>query len=120
MAKLVIWLKIFDNLQNFCWAIVKFNLPTLGREEEKISDKKIPASSNFTDKIIEGLGGIENLQEVGNCAIRLRIFVKDSSKVDDKFLKSAKANGIFRNGNAIQIVIGINVEFVANEIKSRS
>ena len=60
------------------------------------------------------------MQEIGNCATRLRVIVKDSSKVDDKFLKSAGAKGIFRNVNAIQVVIGTNVEFIADEIKSRS
>ena len=101
----------------FRWAIVKFNLPTLGREDE-ISAEKISDSSDFAQKIIEGLGGLENLQDVDNCATRLRVIVKDSSKVDDEFLKSAGAKGIFRKGNAIQVVIGTNVEFVADEIKS--
>lgn len=103
----------------FRWAIVKFDLQTLGREKEEFSAEKTSESSDFTEKIIKGLGGLENLQEVSNCATRLRVIVKDSSKVDDKFLKSAGAKGIFRNGNAIQVVIGTNVEFVADEIKSR-
>ena len=103
----------------FRWAIIKFNLPTLGREDEEISAEKISDASNFAEKIINGLGGLENLQEVSNCATRLRVIVKDSSNIDDKFLKSAGAKGIFRKDNAIQVVIGTNVEFVADEIKSR-
>ena len=103
----------------FRWAIVKFDLQTLGREKEEVLSEKTVETSDFTDKIIKGLGGPDNLQEISNCATRLRVIVKDSSKVDDKFLKSAGVKGIFSKGNAIQVVIGTNVEFVADEIKSR-
>ena len=102
----------------FSWAIVKFNLPTLGRYDEEISADKTSDSSDFAKKIINGLGGIENLQDVSNCATRLRVTVKDSFKVDEKLLKSAGAKGVFKKNNAIQIVIGTEVEFVADEINS--
>ena len=102
----------------FRYAIVKLNLATLGREEEN-SAEKISDSGDLADKMIKGLGGLENLEEVGNCATRLRVIAKDSAKVDEKFLKSAGAKGIFRKENAIQVVIGTNVEFVADEIKTR-
>ena len=102
----------------FRFAIIKLNLPTLGREEEEISAEKNFVASEFAKKIVEGLGGLENLQEIDNCATRLRVIVKDSAKVDEKILKVAGAKGIFRKENAIQVVIGTNVEFVADEIKS--
>ena len=103
----------------FRYAIIRLKLPTLGREEEEISAEIKSESSDFSEKIIKGLGGLENLQDVSNCATRLRVIVKDSAKVDDKFLKSAGAKGIFRKDNAIQVIIGTNVEFVADEINSR-
>ena len=102
----------------FSWAIVKFNLPTIGRYDEEISADKTSDVSNFAKKIINGLGGLENLQDVSNCATRLRVTVKDSSKVDEKILKSAGAKGVFKKNNAIQVVIGTKVEFVADEINS--
>ena len=55
---------------------------------------------------------------MSNCATRLRVTVKDSSKVDEKILKSAGAKGVFNKNNAIQVVIGTEVEFVADEINS--
>ena len=97
----------------FSFAIVKFKLPTIGRVDDEIS-----SSDDFAGKIVDGLGGHENLVDVGNCATRLRVTVKDASKVDEKFLKSAGAKGVFVKGNAIQVVIGTQVEFVANEINS--
>ena len=102
----------------FRWAIVKFNLPTLGREDEEISAKEHSDSSDFAKKIVEGLGELENLQEVGNCATRLRVIVKESSKINEEILKSAGAKGIFRKDNAVQVVIGTKVEFLADKINS--
>ena len=97
----------------FSWAIVKFNLPTIGRVDEEIS-----SGDDFAGKIVDGLGGRENLVDVGNCATRLRVTVKDVSKVDEQRLRSAGAKGVFVSGNAIQVVIGTQVEFVADEINS--
>lgn len=101
----------------FSWAIVKFNLPTLGRYAEEIPADKTSAD-DFAKKILAGLGGAENLVDVGNCATRLRVTVKDSSKVDEKILRAAGAKGVFKKGDTIQIVIGTQVEFVADEIIS--
>ena len=103
----------------FRFMILKLNLPTLGRYDEAVSAVKSSSDDKFADKIIEGLGGTDNLSEIGNCATRLRVIVKDSAKVSDKILNAAGAKGVFRNGNAIQVVIGTQVEFVADEIKSR-
>ena len=102
----------------FSFAIVKFNLPTIGRVDEEISAGNKSDTSEFTAAIVRGLGGYENLSEVGNCATRLRVTVKDVSKVDEKLLKSAGAKGVFVKGKAIQVVIGTQVEFVADEINS--
>ena len=102
----------------FSRAIVKFNLPTIGRVDDETSAGNKSDTSEFTAEIVRGLGGYENLSEVGNCATRLRVTVKDVSKVDEKLLKSAGAKGVFVKGKAIQVVIGTQVEFVADEINS--
>ena len=103
----------------FSWAIVKFNLPTIGRFDENSSgDEKSARADDNVAKITTGLGGYENFTDVQNCATRLRLTVKDATKVDEKVLKSAGAKGVFIKGNAVQVVIGTNVEFVADAINS--
>ena len=98
----------------FSWAIVKFNLPTLGRyDEDAPAEEKKSAA-----QLVEGLGGMENILTIDNCATRLRLTVKDLSKVDEKILTAAEAKGVFMSGNGVQVVIGTQVEFVADEIKS--
>lgn len=98
----------------FSWIIETFDLPTLGRYDEEIPTK----NDNDSAKIIKGLGGLDNLVEIDNCATRLRLIVKDSSKVDEKILKAAGAKGAFINENAVQVIIGTQVEFLADEIRS--
>ncbi|MBR4153577.1 MAG: PTS transporter subunit EIIC [Selenomonadaceae bacterium] len=97
----------------FSWTIVNFDLPTLGRYDEEISVDE----GDFAAQIVKGLGGKENLIEIGNCATRLRLTVKDASKVDEKALKATGAKGVLIRNNAVQIIVGTQVEFVADEIR---
>lgn len=101
----------------FTWAIVKFNLPTMGRYDEKISDEKIP-TSEVAKNYVENLGGAENISELTNCATRLRLILKDAEKINEPALKSLGAMGVIKKGNAVQIVVGTQVEHVANDIKN--
>lgn len=98
----------------FSWIIETFDLPTLGRYDEEISVNENDSAA----QIVKGLGGSENLLEIDNCATRLRLIVRDASKVNEKILKSAGARGVLIRGNAVQVVIGTQVEFVADEIKA--
>ena len=107
----------------FYFAIVKFNLPTPGREEEDeefTENKAITGDySELAKQYVEYLGGVENLSSVDNCATRLRLEVKDASLIDEKGLKSIGALGIVHlNKTNIQIIVGTNVEFISDAIKA--
>jgi PTS system N-acetylglucosamine-specific IIC component len=104
--------------------ILKFNLKTPGREDEDYaeSESKLSlSSSNYGDvaaKIIEGLGGKENISSLDNCITRLRVEVKDYTAVNEKTIKSAGVSGVLRpSKNVVQVVIGTQVQHVADEIK---
>lgn len=101
----------------FKYLILKFDLPTLGREqieEQEISNEN---NSNTTydknfDILIEGLGGLENIQEIDNCYSRLRINIIDEEKVNIDKVKEYPSSGVIQNGKNIQVVIGTNVQEV--------
>lgn len=62
--------------------------------------------------------GADNFDELDNCDTRLRLIVKNTSLVDTVKVKTAGAFGTKMLGKeALQIVIGTDVEHVANEIK---
>ncbi|CAL9457157.1 glucose PTS transporter subunit EIIB [Streptomyces albus] len=71
------------------------------------------------EKIIAGLGGLENIEEVEGCITRLRTEVNDSSLVDEAALKAAGAHGVVKMGTAIQVVIGTDADPIAEEINDQ-
>jgi N-acetylglucosamine PTS system EIIB component len=68
------------------------------------------------EKIVAGLGGIENIEDVDGCITRLRTEVVDASLVDEAALKTAGAHGVVRMGNAVQVVVGTDADPLAAEI----
>ncbi|MCX2971467.1 PTS glucose/sucrose transporter subunit IIB [Streptomyces sp. TRM70308] len=69
------------------------------------------------EKIVAGLGGVENIIEVEGCITRLRTEVEDPALVDEAALKSAGAHGVVKMGSAIQVVIGTDADPIAGEIE---
>ena len=110
----------------FKFAILKWDLKTPGREDDDdeaddAEKSATLANNDFTavaQIILEGLGGKENVVTIDNCITRLRLTVKDDSLVDDKKIKSAGVSGVMHPGkNNVQVVIGMQVQFVADEFK---
>ncbi len=107
----------------FRFAIVKWDLKTPGREDDDVEEEKkiVLNNDNFTEiakVILEGLGGKENITSCDNCVTRLRMEIKDYTKVDEKKIKSAGVAGVIRpSKNAVQVIVGTKVQFVADEMK---
>ena len=105
--------------------IKKFDLKTPGREddsEDEEDDEPAPIAGVSAETaravgIIQGLGGTDNILSVTNCATRLRVDVKDNTICNDKAINKAGAAGVMKIGTAaVQVIIGLDVEFVAAEV----
>lgn len=107
----------------FRFMITKFDLKTPGREDDDETDEASVklANNDFTavaKVILEGLGGKDNVTSVDNCITRLRLEIKDYTKVDDKKIKSSGVAGVIRpNKTNVQVIVGTQVQFVADEFK---
>lgn len=110
----------------FRFAIVKFDLKTPGREDDDDETaaeeaKAVLANNDFTEVakiILEGLGGKDNITSIDNCITRLRLEVKDNTLVNEKKIKSAGVAGVIRPGKtSVQVIIGTQVQHVADEFK---
>lgn len=67
--------------------------------------------------ILSHVGGIENISFMTNCATRLRLNVKEESKVDLNAVKQVEGViGAVRKGGQYQIIIGTDVGHVVSEI----
>jgi PTS system N-acetylglucosamine-specific IIC component len=64
-------------------------------------------------KIIEGLGGLGNLQAFDYCATRIRAEIKDAGKVDREAIKaSGAANVMVLDKSNVQVIVGPRVQFI--------
>ena len=129
----------------FTFIILKFNLKTPGREEDedeevklhskaefqearglnKLDDSKGSKKKNSSNEIVEkaplvlaAFGGGENIVSVDACITRLRIEVKDKSKVNKDELKALGAAGVVEVGNGMQAIFGVKADRYKNEINS--
>lgn len=107
----------------FFFVIKGMNLKTIGREDDDEDETKAVLSNNdytaVAKIILEGVGGKANVKSIDNCITRLRLEINDYTKVDEKKIKSAGVAGVMRPGkNSVQVIIGTQVQFVADEFKA--
>jgi PTS system alpha-glucoside-specific IIB component/PTS system alpha-glucoside-specific IIC component len=123
-----IWFVVFRAL------ILKFNLKTPGREESEIklyskadyqaSRGKVAANeptplAGQAAGFLQALGGAANIESVNNCATRLRIALVDRAKTEsDEVFKALGAHGVVRRGNGIQVIVGLHVPQVRDQLES--
>jgi len=117
----------------FKFMILKFDYKTPGREDDeeeiklytkddynsKNNKKSISPTKGINEELlIEALGGIENIVEISNCATRLRLAVVDENLVKDlDTFKKLGAVGLVKSGKSIQVIIGLNVPKVRENIE---
>lgn len=106
----------------FRLAIKAWNLKTPGREDDETDEVNVKLSNNnyteIAETILRGVGGKENVVSVDNCVTRLRLTIKDQAAVNEKVIKSAGVPGIIRPGKtSLQVIVGTQVQFVADEFK---
>ena len=110
----------------FRFFILKWDLKTPGREDEAAAPPGAKAKRAVSDcarqagMILKGLGGAENVVSIDHCVTRLRLELKDASKIDEAAILAAGAPGVIRMGkNAVQVVVGTSVQFVAEELQKQ-
>jgi PTS system N-acetylglucosamine-specific IIC component len=111
----------------FYTLIKMFDIKTPGREDDDLTDEfavsEKPAVGNDKYEImafnfINDIGGRGNISDIDNCTTRLRLNVVDMNKVSDSALKAHGAKGVMKlNNKNLQIVVGTEVQFVADAMK---
>lgn len=130
----------------FTFLIKKMNLHTPGREEEAepaevAAGSETPAAvaavaASGTDAgapaaagsaatseeqqildLIEGLGGKGNIEALENCFTRLRVTVTNPDVLDEALINRLPNQGIIKNGDGIQIILGMQVASVRGKVE---
>jgi glucose-specific phosphotransferase system IIBC component len=121
----------------FTWAVKWKDLATPGREpdadaiadygehEVQLSDEEkaevlkradVEADMSHAQQVLAAFGGFENITSVDACITRLRISVRDKTKVDKAKLKALGAAGVLEVGDNMQAIFGTRAEILKGEI----
>ncbi|WP_437891575.1 alpha-glucoside-specific PTS transporter subunit IIBC [Phytobacter sp. V91] len=115
--------------------IERLNLKTPGREESEIKlyskadykaargQKTSPAAASQqvgqAAGFLQALGGAANIESINNCATRLRIALVDMTQTQsDDVFKALGAHGVVRRGNGIQVIVGLHVPQLRDQLES--
>lgn len=107
----------------FTFLIKTLNLKTPGREDEEesveaVGSEKTDRYENMAKSFMDYLGGESNIISIENCTTRLRLQVKEMSKVNEAALKQSGAKGVIKvNQTNVQVIVGTDVEFVADKMR---
>ncbi|MEG0274021.1 MAG: PTS transporter subunit EIIC, partial [Longicatena sp.] len=122
---------IFIYYYVFKFMILKFDYKTPGREIDEdvklltkdeyqmLKDGEVKSKDKYdVDGLILCLGGGDNILEISNCATRLRLLVKDEKEIQslDEFKKYG-AIGLVKNGDSVQVIIGLDVPKVRESME---
>jgi PTS system N-acetylglucosamine-specific IIC component len=105
----------------FSFFIRRFQLPTMGREEEGAAPAPAPAASGSTraQGLLVALGGAANLRSVDACTTRLRLQVVDNAAIDAAALRALGARGVIMPApGSVQVVLGPEADQVADELRA--
>lgn len=73
----------------------------------------------LAQSIVKNIGGSGNIQQVTNCATRLRFVLKDNTLVNEGVLKKTQGvMGTTKSGGQFQIIIGTEVPKVKKEVEN--
>lgn len=112
----VIWFALY--YFTFRFLITKFNVMTPGREADSEEVKVVTKDgmNETATQILEALGGEENLDDVDACITRLRVAVKDVSKVDKDRIKALGATAVLEVKGGIQAIFGAKADPLKQKI----
>ena len=112
----------------FYFLIIKRDIPLIGREkdiefgaEASEQEKELSLSHSnheyMAKKILQYIGGKENIITNDNCMTRLRLELKDTDIIDEVKIKQTGVHGVIRiDKHHLQIIIGSQATTVKKEI----
>lgn len=117
----------------FRWAILKYNLMTVGREDSDATpvtseanvknSAAAPVMNTNTDDLttaglmVKALGGKENIKSLDNCVTRLRLTIGEMALVDEASIKKLGGIALVKlDENTLQVIIGTRVIALRKEM----
>jgi glucose PTS system EIICB or EIICBA component len=106
----------------FYGLIKLFKMKTPGREDDEVAPEVLAPTvlankgQEFARQLVLAFGGRSNIVSLDACITRLRVGVKDPSKVNQGRLKALGAAGVVVVGNNMQAIYGPKAEGYKNDM----
>ena len=117
---LVCWVFFVINFFVFDILIRKFDIGTLGRKGNYIEETEESMSlsgDELSYKILSLLGDRKNIVDIDACMTRLRVTVKDTSKVaSENEWRKTGAIGILVKDNGVQVIYGPKADVIKSNL----
>ena len=102
----------------FRFFIVRFNLPTPGREPTAGLFTGLAVAGTRAQQFVSALGGRGNLVSIDACTTRLRLVVHEAAVIDEPLLQRLGARGVIRpSARDLQVIIGPTADQLAREMR---
>ncbi len=112
----IIWFGIY--YFSFKYFILKFKIATPGHLTDDLSEEGYSLEEIATE-VINGLGGIENINSVEACITRLRVQIDDSQKINEELITKTGPNGIINVQGGVQIIYGAKADPLSKIINKK-
>ncbi|MDO5034004.1 MAG: PTS transporter subunit EIIB [Actinomycetaceae bacterium] len=58
------------------------------------------------EKLVQGLGGPENIEDLESCIVRIRAIISDPLQVDEAVIRETNPIAVVSSGRYVQIIVG--------------
>ncbi|EPD30705.1 PTS transporter subunit EIIB [Gleimia europaea] len=67
-------------------------------------------------KLVEGLGGAQNIEELESCIVRIRAIVSEPALVSEAVIRETSPIGVVSSGRYVQIIVGPSSDDLVDEM----
>ncbi|WP_083431827.1 PTS transporter subunit EIIB [Actinomyces urinae] len=60
----------------------------------------------IAEKLVEGLGGAQNIEDLESCIVRIRAIVSEPALVNESVIRETGPIGVVSSGRYVQIIVG--------------
>ncbi|MGX7059315.1 PTS transporter subunit EIIC [Vagococcus humatus] len=89
------------------WLVLFYQLKVPGQTNDSSNPlTSLSVDHDWIETLLIGLGGRENIEELGHCATRLRITLKNPESLNKELLTQTGSKGIIQIGQSLQLIYG--------------
>lgn len=69
------------------------------------------------EKVVEGLGGVRNIEDLESCIVRVRAIVTDPRMINESIIREINPIAVVSSGRYVQIIVGPSSDQLVEEMQ---